>query len=229
MERVARLSVSLDNSRFQEPGPMRRLPNGRCGKNGRLGFTLIELLVVIAIIMVLAGMLVPSLGRARRTAQGASCLSNLHQIGLATRMYVDDCGVTPPAYINASCRWMDLIKPLISKQSGAFRCPVDPHPIVCTWDPQITLSYGINSFNFAGATYCFWYGVKERNVARLSGTIFIADCTPGKYYCGGGSSFSEPVVDVNYRHVGNSFNALFCDGHVEQKIRTTKRDWDASQ
>ncbi len=229
MKGVTRFGISLDKGLLQKPGRMRPFPNGGCAKNGQPGFTLIELLVVIAIITVLAGMLVPALGRAKRTAQGAACLSNLHQIGLAMRLYLDDCGVTPPAYINASCRWMDLIKPLIPKQSGVFRCPADLKAIPCTWDLQITLSYGINSFNFAGIPYCLWYGVKERNIARPSGTIFIADCTPGKYYCGGGGVFSDPVVDVNYRHVGNSFDALFFDGHVERRTTTTKQDWDTSQ
>lgn len=43
-------------------------------------FTLIELLIVIAIIAILAVMLLPALNRARRSAQGISCLSNLKQI-----------------------------------------------------------------------------------------------------------------------------------------------------
>lgn len=60
------------------------------------GFTLIELLVVIAIIAILAAMLLPALSKAKQASQRSACLSNLHQIGLATTMYLSDHGGKMP-------------------------------------------------------------------------------------------------------------------------------------
>jgi prepilin-type N-terminal cleavage/methylation domain-containing protein len=69
-------------------------------QRSQAGFTLIELLVVIAIIGILAAMLLPSLSKGRERALMTQCLNNLHQMGVAVKLYVDDHrGTYPLTYV----------------------------------------------------------------------------------------------------------------------------------
>src|SRR5215471_16562046 len=110
----------------------RRIP-----REGRRGFTLIELLVVIAIIAILAALLLPALNRAMEVGRAAACNSNVRQLNLALKLYVEDNKCYPgfgripgqPKF------WPDMLRPYTGQDwtNQLYRCPSFKGP---TWiDP----------------------------------------------------------------------------------------------
>ena len=77
-----------DGSRCDRCGDIFWLPAPPRPRNH--GFTLIELLVVIAIIGILAGLLLPTISKAKRLAREIPCMNNEKQLSLAWMMYSSD-------------------------------------------------------------------------------------------------------------------------------------------
>src|SRR5262245_41728216 len=74
----------------------------------RSAFTLVELLVVIGIIAVLIGMLLPSLNKARQSANLVDCQARLRQMGAAVQMYVTtNKGLLPWGVVAHTVAWSD--------------------------------------------------------------------------------------------------------------------------
>ena len=71
-----------------------------------IAFTLVELLVVISIIGLLAGLAVPAINGGLKSAKAGACLSNLHQIGIATMAYAaDNSFKLPPGGSDGENNW----------------------------------------------------------------------------------------------------------------------------
>lgn len=120
----------------------------------RRNFTLIELLVVIAIIAILASLLMPALGGARKRARSVQCTNNMKQMGMPFFLYAADYKdvmplkhVTGPSYI----KWLILAGYL---PNTPVEDRISPTKFLWRGCPEFTVNMDANSFAYATADFC---------------------------------------------------------------------------
>ena len=171
--------------------------------NRRRGFTLIELLVVIAIIAVLMGVLLPSLGKARKQAWAIACLNNLRQIGLAMSMYTEANNGFVPRQLDANVKWILVFVPHLSqgkklevndyRKIDVYQCPAFPKTGMGRggrFNKDQTLDYSVNTWDMDDPRV-------EGNGNSLQGPSKITDIRrPGEriYLADNSSGPSRPIM-----------------------------------
>lgn len=186
------------------------------------GFTLIELLTVIAIIAILAGILIPVVGKVREQAQSSVCQSNLRQLHTAAMLYANDHGDRFPLDASGQGTWTARISPYMDVPdlenaavgNPLLQCPsrLDDTDNWYWWESH----YGIN-YLLSGPWYSpelYGSGKRVYDVDLPSAVMLFQDSSHRNRAAMPWATRNSPERVAEMFTHGSKTNAAFVDGHV---------------
>lgn len=139
----------------------------------RSGFTLVELLVVIGIIAILMGILIPTLSRARESANTVACASNARQLALAIRLFSQEHRGYMPTVSDKHWAWQR--DP--SRSIWVYRSGNNP-PVVLDWASSLLPYLGVRTVE--------WFNQAPDKVLK----IYLCPSDQTQYMAGAYGTFS---------------------------------------